>query len=138
MMKTFALTPTTPTTATQPTEQAVHMERFWDDNGPVSMCGIYPPKRDGPTMTDTWDSATCRACLRSKPADGSMKRKYIKLPPELADGQSCTFHRVGEEFEAKTLGESLEQWLDDEDPGASIKLTVVEMTDAEWEALPEI
>jgi hypothetical protein len=67
-----------------------------------------------------------------------MKRKYIKLPPELYDGQHSTFHREGKEWSPTVLGLSLEEWLCQEQPGAQLTLEIVEMTDEEHEAIPEM
>lgn len=67
-----------------------------------------------------------------------MKRKYILLPPELTDGQHTTIHRKGGDWDPTVLGETLEQWLADAAPGDTIELEVVEFTDEQVEAMPEI
>jgi hypothetical protein len=67
------------------------------------------------------------------------KKKYIRVPPELGDGDHYTFvdhteHGCG------VLGELLWGWLSGCDPevGETVELSVIEMTDEEVAAIPEI
>ena len=67
-----------------------------------------------------------------------MKRKYIKIPPELVDGEHYSF--FGPESVAITdLVNTLKSWWkDNATVGDALTFEVVEMTDAEFEAVPEV
>lgn len=62
------------------------------------------------------------------------KRPRLKLDPNLADGQHWTIH---DEPDAALL-ELLRLWMSSATVGESIEIELVEMTDSEVEALPDI
>lgn len=74
------------------------------------------------------------------------KKKYIKMPPETTDGTAwCPMPigpvRFGVENQADciSLGQSIMAWAyESASVGETIELEIIEMTDAEFEALPDI
>jgi hypothetical protein len=70
------------------------------------------------------------------------EKRYLKLPPEMADGQNCTLHPLDDmsEHDARVLADNLHAWAMDTqaEPGEVLELTVVALTDEAFEALPEI
>jgi len=62
------------------------------------------------------------------------KRKRLRLDPDLADGQHWTVHTTPDD----ALVELFRMWMEQAEPGESVTITLVEMTDAEVEALPDI
>lgn len=61
-------------------------------------------------------------------------KRRLKLDPNLADGQHWTIHDRPD----ATLMELIQLWMDEATVGESIEITLVEKTDAEVEALPDI
>ena len=66
-------------------------------------------------------------------------KKYIKIPPELVDGDHSSiveYSKVG----CKIIGEALFEWLEGSEPEAGEELTleIIELSDEEFEAMPEI
>jgi hypothetical protein len=71
--------------------------------------------------------------LASIPPDPDTKVKRLKLDADLSDGQHWTItDRPG-----RDLIESIGEWMQSADPGDTVTIEVVEMTDAEVAALPE-
>lgn len=64
----------------------------------------------------------------------SEKRKRLKLDPDLTDGEHFTIHDDPNEV---LLG-LIEDWMADNRAGATIEIKLVEMTDEECAALPDI
>lgn len=64
------------------------------------------------------------------------KRTYFKIPPEMADGEHWSIISA---HDCDLLGESVRDWVRN-DPlvGEAITIEVIEMTDAEVEALPDL
>ncbi len=64
-----------------------------------------------------------------------MKSRYIKLPPELTDGENWTVSRANLDIAA-----ALHCWLytDGNPIGSKVTLEIIELTDEEVEALPSI
>lgn len=71
------------------------------------------------------------------PKPDPQKRKlYLKLPPELGDGVSFSiFDMAGD-----GLNQSLKVWMHDTGAkvGDTVTLTIVALTDAECDALPDL
>lgn len=75
----------------------------------------------------------------------SNKKKYIKMPPETQDGSAWVPYPVkpvmlGESnVHALTIGEHLMAWAhENAEVGDRITIEIIELTDDEFEALPEI
>lgn len=67
------------------------------------------------------------------PAPAPLKKRYFRLPPECSDGEHWTI------CESPFLAaEALHSALAESAPGESFTVHVVEMTDAEAEALPDV
>lgn len=64
----------------------------------------------------------------------SEKKKWFKVPPELADGNSWQIL----DGDARVLAEVLSVWLQESEAGDLVEIECVEMTEAEVAALPEI
>lgn len=62
--------------------------------------------------------------------------KMLKVPPEWADGSSWTVLSLSdaEEYASRLLSE----WLEEAEPGESVELEVVEMSEEEIDALPDL
>ncbi len=60
--------------------------------------------------------------------------KRLKLDPDLFDGESKTVH---DHPDGVLLG-LIRTWMDESEPGATIVIELIEMTDKEAEALPEV
>lgn len=75
--------------------------------------------------------------LRSGETKTGEKKRYLLLHPDLGDGDHRSLHRVDSEHAAGVLGEMLGEWQDYAEPGDEITIKLVEMTDAEFEAVPE-
>lgn len=65
------------------------------------------------------------------------KQRYLKVPCELGDGHNPTIEPATPEG-LRQLSESLEIWAEEALVGESVEIELVEMTQAEFEALPEI
>jgi hypothetical protein len=64
----------------------------------------------------------------------SMKKyRYIKLPPELVDGQIGTAT-----CNACDIGYAIIEWMRQENVGSRVTLEIIELTDEELDALPSI
>ena len=61
-------------------------------------------------------------------------KKRLKLDPDLADGQHSTIHDKPD----GALMEAIALWMESSEPGDSFTIELVEMTDAQADALPEI
>lgn len=68
------------------------------------------------------------------PAESQESRRYLKLPPELVDGQSF------EVVDPKNggLSERLSEWADEAVEGETVELQWIEMTPREFGCLPDI
>lgn len=67
-----------------------------------------------------------------EPSDKPKKR--LRLPPELCDGDhTCTC-----DLRHANLPDSIADWFDGAEVGDSVTISVVEMTDEEFERLPTI
>ena len=64
-----------------------------------------------------------------------VKKRYVKVPPEASDGDHWTIAPLGVGCQ---LSDILTEWAEHSDEGDTVTLTVVEMTDEEVDALPEI
>jgi hypothetical protein len=81
---------------------------------------------------------------RTRPVDdpeakgSAPKRRFVKLPPELYDGQHHTFVDADAQGMG-LLGQRLAEWLTDAEPahGDKLELELVEMTQEEFDAIPE-
>lgn len=65
----------------------------------------------------------------------STKQRYLKLPPELGDGDHATVQPLSA---IDVVRDSLKVWAAEGLPGDSVSVQIVEMTVDEFEALPEI
>lgn len=65
----------------------------------------------------------------------SPKERYLKLPPELGDGDHCTVQPLSE---LDVVRDSLEVWASEGSAGDTVSVEIVEMTPEEFEGLPEI
>lgn len=64
--------------------------------------------------------------------------KFLKLPPELADGEHWTLHGLGERYSRDQLGEALERFMCSAEVGESVTLTIVVLPQDYVDALPDI
>lgn len=62
------------------------------------------------------------------------KKRYIKVPPELVDGQNWTVM----EPDSQDLLRTLSDWAENGDVGDGADLEIVEMTQEQIDALPDI
>jgi hypothetical protein len=62
-----------------------------------------------------------------------MKSRYIKLPPELADGEHWT-----PSDNPLDIGDVLMRWMRNQDIGSKITLEIIELSEEERDALPSI
>lgn len=69
----------------------------------------------------------------------SPKKKYLKIPPELVDGYSWSIMDADEDG-CVAIGQMIWSWLEGSGPevGDELKIELIEMTDEEVEALPEL
>ena len=67
----------------------------------------------------------------------SEKKRYLKLHENLGDGQHETLIAADDDG-YRTLAESMEAWAEEALPGESVSVEIVEMTEAEHDALPEV
>lgn len=61
------------------------------------------------------------------------KQRYIKLPPELIDGDHWT--PLNNPLD---IGDAIIAWMRYEDVGSKVTLEIIELTDEEMDALPSI
>ncbi len=79
----------------------------------------------------------CRRDVRVCESYVAAKTIYLKLPPEIVDGEHWTVvDNTGAALEAMKTW--CDEFLDYPDPGESITIELVEMTLAEVDALPDI
>ena len=64
--------------------------------------------------------------------------KVLKIPPELVDGDHWTVMKPVELQGASPLMDSLRYFTEHSDTGDTVTLEVVEMTQEEFDALPDI
>ena len=64
-------------------------------------------------------------------------RRYLVLPPELSDGASKWVVSL-DEIGLDVIDELLRMWQDEATPGETLEIGFVEMTEAEFKALPEM
>lgn len=75
----------------------------------------------------------------SKPCQQCPKRRYLEVPAELVDGSHSTILDMDDPNVAFVLYDMMRGWFDDADPGdKSESFGIVEMSDEEVDALPEI
>lgn len=78
-----------------------------------------------------WGCLACGCLVDGRP------RKYLRVPPELVDGQHTTVAGPDENAMPQAMDWLASWWNENAEVGDTITLEVVEMTDAEYEAIPE-
>lgn len=120
--------------------KAHHTRYYSDENFALDMVrfvirhaqwiGVHP-QRIWDALIDEQDSS-----------ETSEKRRYLKLPPEMGDGQHWTVHKLDrmDEHSARELSGIIHAWAHDTEakPGDSFTIGVVAMTPEEVEALPDV
>ena len=66
-----------------------------------------------------------------------MKKRYLRMPAEFGDGANCFVHRIDDERSAIVAAEMLQVWMLESDVDDVVSLSIVELTDDEFERLPE-
>lgn len=72
-----------------------------------------------------------------KDEDPGEKFRYLLLPPELSDGASSEVLLI-EEADDGHFRALFETWQNQVDPGDTVEIGFVEMTEADFKALPEM
>lgn len=68
----------------------------------------------------------------------STKRKYLVIPPELVDDSHSTIIDLEHANAGQALLHTFQPFLESASPGETVSIGIVEMTDEEVAAMPEI